>query len=93
MSNVVSFPERRRVEISYGQMVRAVVLDQCGWRPDYIPGSHQFFVEAIEPDSVTVMWSGDSYDEAIRQAHELGPEFGPVIDQVVTTPSDPRGAA
>lgn len=93
MSNIVDFPSPRRVEISYGQMVRAFVCDQNGWRPDYIPGSHQFFVEAIEPDSVTVMWSGDSYDEAIRQAHELGPEFGPVIDQVVATPPDPRGAA
>ena len=93
MSNIVDFPSSRRVEISYGQMVRAFVRDQNGWRPDCIPGSHQFFVEAIEPGSIVVMWSGDSYEEAIRQAHELGPEFGPVIDQVVTTPTDPRGAA
>lgn len=93
MSNVVNFPERRRVEISYGRLVASFIVDHNGKRSQGAAGDHQFFVEAIEPDSVTVMWSGDSYDEAIRQAHELGPEFGPVIDQVVTTPADPRGAA
>lgn len=93
MSNVINFPSPRRVEISYGRWVKSFTIDQNGKRSLQHDGPHQFFVEAIEPDSIVVMWSGESYEEAIRQAHELGPEFGPVIDQVVTTPTDPRGAA
>lgn len=84
MRNVLSFPDRRRVEISYGRLVRSVVIDENGIRPSLSDiGQHQFFVEAVEPDSRVVMWSGPSYDDAIRQAHELGGEFGPVYDLVI----------
>ncbi|QIX20987.1 hypothetical protein FOB41_07505 [Agrobacterium pusense] len=84
MSNVVNFPERCRIEISYGRLVRSVVIDENGIRPSpHDIGQHQFFVEAVEPDSRVVMWSGPSYDDAIRQAHDLDGEFGPVYDLVV----------
>lgn len=84
MSNVLSFPDRRRVEISYGRLVRSVVIDENGIRPSLSDiGQNQFFVEAVEPDSRVVMWSGPNYDDAVRQAHELGSEFGPVYDLVI----------
>ncbi|MBB5277713.1 hypothetical protein HNR26_003794 [Rhizobium rosettiformans] len=84
MTNVVPFPASCRIEISYGRLVRTVIIDANGYRPSpHDRGQELFFVEAVEPNSRILMWSGSSYDEAMQQARDLGSEFGPILDLVV----------
>ena len=84
MTNVIPFPAPRRIEISYGRIVRTVIIDANGYRPSpHDRGQELFFVEAVEPFDRILMWSGSSYDEAMQQARDLGSEFGPILDLVV----------
>lgn len=84
MTNVIPFPAPRRIEISYGRLVRTVIIDANGYRPSpHDRGQELFFVEAVEPYDRILMWSGSSYAEAVQQARELESDFGPVLDLVI----------
>jgi len=85
MSNVVQFPRCPRVEIHYGELISAWMIGATGKMSLPVEvGSKRFFVEAVEADGNRIgMWDGASYEDAIREAHDLEADFGPVHDLVL----------
>lgn len=74
-----------RVEIHYAMVQSCTITDDKGTRPLLTDiGAQLFFVDVIEKDGARIsMWDGRSYDDAIREAHILSKDFGPVFDLVI----------
>lgn len=70
------------VEISSGTVTVATITDASGTRDSLTHlGSTRYFVDVVEKDGGRIcMWDGGTHCEAVKAAHDLAPEFGPVRD-------------
>ncbi len=82
MTNVIAFPEPHRVEIYRGLWMNGFTIDEKNMRLlSHKIGVSMIFVEAVNPDGRLLLWVGQDYDEAKRQAEHFTAQHGPVWDQ------------
>ena len=82
---VIPLFENSHIEIDGGLVLSATITDANGIRPDLTNiGRYHYYVDVVEADGGRIgMWSGQSYDEAVREANTLSKDFGPVRNRVV----------
>ncbi|HAO2891892.1 TPA: hypothetical protein IHM15_004492 [Escherichia coli] len=69
--------EYSHIEIDGGTVTGATITTDKGTRPiPYEVGSKSYFVDVIEIDGGHIgMWSGSTYEEAVKQAEVLRKDF------------------
>ena len=66
------------IQIDAGTIKSAELTDAAGTRPDYSSiGDFVFFIDLVEHDGGRLgLWSGRSYEQAIREAESARADFG-----------------